>query len=129
MLTFEEVIVLASILEREARSEESMRMVAGILLKRMEIDMPLQVDAPFEYFISKSSAFLTYSDLALESPYNTYLNTGLPPTPIANPGLKSIRAVLNPIESDYLFYLTAPGGEFHYSRTYEEHKYKKDLYL
>jgi len=127
--TLEEIVILASILEREARSEESMRTVAGILLKRLDIGMPLQVDATFEYFLPKSSSLLTLSDLATESPYNTYLNKGLPPTPIANPGLKAIKAILDPIETDYLFYLTAPGGVFHYSKTFEEHKRNKDLYL
>ena len=129
VLTLEEIVVLASILEREARSEESMRTVAGILLNRLEIGMPLQVDAAFEYYLDKSSLHLTYSDLKTDSPYNTYLYSGLPPTPIANPGMQAIRAVLNPIESDYYYYLTAPGGVFHYSRTFEEHRRNKALYL
>lgn len=128
-LSAEEVVILASILEREARSNESMRFVAGILLKRLEIGMPLQVDATFEYVLDKSSAELTLDDLKIDSPYNTYENAGLPPTPIANPGLQSIRAVLNPIESNYLYYLTAPDGTFHYSRTFEEHKRNKALFL
>jgi len=129
VLTLEEVVILASIIEREARSEKSMRTVAGILLNRLEIGMPLQVDAAFEYYLDKSSLHLTYSDLKTDSPYNTYLYSGLPPTPIANPGLQSMRAVLNPIESNYYYYLTAPGGIFHYSRTFEEHRRNKALYL
>ena len=128
-LTEAEPIILASILEREARSEESMRMVAGILRKRLELGMPLQVDAAFEYILGKSSAELTRKDLAIESPYNTYTNIGLPPSPIANPGLQSIQAVLNPIESEYLFYLTSPDGVFHYAKTYQQHKRNKDLHL
>jgi len=128
-LTPEEIVVFASILEREARSKESMRTVAGILFNRLNRNMPLQVDATFEYYLDKSSADLTLDDLATDSPYNTYKNLGLPPTPIANPGLQSIEAVLDPIETDYLFYLTAPGGVFHYSRTFEEHKRNKELYL
>jgi UPF0755 protein len=128
-LSREKVIIFASILEREARSTESMRTVAGILFARMEADMPLQVDAAFEYVLGRPGTTLTFDDLEIDSPYNTYRNKGLPPTPIANPGLRAMRAVLDPIETDYFFYLTAPDGTFHYSRTFEEHKRKKALYL
>ena len=128
-LTEEEVVILASILEREASTLESKRIVAGILLSRLEIGMALQVDASFSYLLDKESAELTMDDLAIDSPYNTYLYPGLPPTPISNPGLESIEAVINPLETNYLYYLTAPDGTFYYAETFEEHKRNKELYL
>lgn len=121
-LSEDEVITLASILEREANSPESKSLVAGILLRRMEIGMPLQVDASMEYVINKPLNELTADDLDIDSPYNTYLNPGLPPTPIGNPGLVAIQAVLEPASSTYLFYLTGNDGKFYYANTYEEHK-------
>lgn len=124
-----EVINLASIIEREASTMESKRRVAGILLNRLAIDMPLQVDATFYFLFEKTSAELTRADLATDSPYNTYLYRGLPPTPIANPGLDSIKAVLDPIPSEDLFYLTAPDGTFYYAETNREHEANKSRYL
>jgi UPF0755 protein len=125
----EEIIILASILEREANDAESMGMVSGILRNRMENDLPLQVDATFEYILGKTSAELTLDDLAIDSPYNTYTQLGLPPTPIANPGIIAIEAAINPIESDYYYYLTDNDGVFHYAKTFEEHKRNKERYL
>ncbi|QQR65199.1 endolytic transglycosylase MltG [Candidatus Kaiserbacteria bacterium] len=127
--TENEVIILASIIEREAKDNVSKRMVSGILQNRLAAEMPLQVDAVFNYILGKTSSELTLDDLAIESPYNTYTNTGLPPTPIANPGIESIEAVLYPEKSDYLYYLTAPDGTFHYAKTFEEHKINKARYL
>jgi len=128
-LTEEEVVVLASIIEREASTPESKRIVAGILLSRLEIGMALQVDASFSYLLDKESAELTLEDLEIDSPYNTYLYRGLPPTPIANPGLESIESVLDPLETEYLYYLTAPDGTFYYAETFEGHKVNKERYL
>lgn len=127
--TFEEVIILASILEREANDETSMRTVAGVLENRLDIGMALQVDATLEYILGRGSHDLTVDDLKLDSPYNTYVYTGLPPTPIANPGLDAIRAVLDPISSDYLYYLTGRDGNFYYAETFEEHKRNRARYL
>jgi UPF0755 protein len=127
--TEEQVIILASIIEREANDEASMRMVSGILQNRLQNDLPLQVDAVFEYLLGKTSEELTLDDLALDSPYNTYTNRGLPPTPIANPGLMSINAVLDPLPSEYLFYLTGTDGAFYYAKDFEEHKRNKARYL
>ena len=128
-LTEEEVVILASIIEREANDEQSMRMVSGILQNRLQNDFPLQVDAVFTYLLGKTSAELTLDDLALDSPYNTYIHTGLPPAPIANPGLMSINAVLDPLPSEYLFYLTGNDGAFYYAKNFEEHKRNKARYL
>lgn len=124
-----EIIILASILEREANDEESMGMVSGILNNRLEVSVPLQVDAVFEYILGKTSEELTLSDLALDSPYNTYTNKGLPPTPIANPGLMAIEAALNPTPSAYFYYLTGADGTFHYAKDFEGHKINKERYL
>ncbi len=127
--TLEEIVILASILEREANDEESMKIVAGILIDRLNLGMALQVDATFEYLFGKRSDELTLDDLEINSPYNTYNNRGLPPTPISNPGIMAIRAVLNPIKTDYLYYLTDNNGKFHYAQTFEEHKNNKIKYL
>lgn len=125
----EAVITLASIVEREANSPESMRIVAGILKKRLAADMPLQVDASMEYILDKPLKELTAEDLTFDSPYNTYLYRGLPPTPIGNPGLTAITAVLEPEETDYWYYITDNEGEFHYARTLAEHNQNIARYL
>lgn len=125
----DEIINMASILEKEARTTETRRTIAGILWKRLDIGMPLQVDAVFVYAIGKNSFTLTTADLRDDHPYNTYTNRGLPPAPIGNPGLDSIRAAVNPIESDYLYFLSDKQGNMHYSVTFEEHVRKKRIYL
>ncbi|MBY0309829.1 endolytic transglycosylase MltG [Patescibacteria group bacterium] len=128
-LTEEEIIILASILEREANTPQSKGMVADILLRRLEMGMPLQVDASMEYVLDKPLNELLASDLDVDSPYNTYLNDGLPPTPIGNPGLTAIQAVLEPTPSNYLFYITGNDGVFYYAETYAQHKRNIDAYL
>lgn len=125
----DEIIIMASILEKEARTTETRRTIAGILWERIRIGMPLQVDAVFSYVNGKNSFTLTTEDLREDHPYNTYTNRGLPPTPIGNPGLDSIRAAVNPIESDYLYFLSDKNGNMHYSVTFEEHVRKKRIYL
>lgn len=127
--TPEEIVVMASILEREGNSEESMQVIAGILWERIRIGMPLQVDASFAYLLEKTSAEVTYDDIALDSPYNTYRYPGLPPAPIGNPGMRGLRAALDPVASPYLFYLSSPDGTFHYAQTYEEHQENKVQHL
>lgn len=116
-----EIVTLASLIEREANSVQSMRMISGILQNRLAAGMPLQVDASMEYVIDRPLSMLTPEDLTIDSPYNTYLYTGLPPTPIGNPGLDSITAVLDPIPSEYFYYITGSDGEFYYATTYEQH--------
>ena len=129
-----EVLILASIVEREANDEESMKTVAGILQNRLSINMPLQADATIEYALETPLHELAPGELAetlrsFDSPYNTYLNTGLPPTPIGNPGLMAITAITHPNPSDYLFYVTDADGNFHYSKTFEEHNRNIAKYL
>ena len=126
---FSDVITMASLLEREAPDSYNRRIIAGILWKRISLGMPLQVDAVFPYIIGKSSLNLTYADLATLSPYNTYINLGLPPGPIGNPSLDSILAAVTPIETNYLYYLSDTNGAFHYSATYGQQLAAKSKYL
>ncbi len=120
--TEEQVIVMASLLEEEARTLESKKVIAGILWKRLEDGMMLQVDAVFPYLIGKNTFEVTKKDLTYDSPYNTYKYGGLPPGPITNPGLESIQAALEPTESPYWYYLSDWSGNLHYSATFDEHK-------
>jgi UPF0755 protein len=128
-LTLEKIIILASILEREANSPESKKMVAGILLNRLEIGMALQVDASIGYVLDKPLSQLTAKDLEIDSLYNTYLYPGLTPTPISNPGLESILAVLRPTVSEYMFYITGDDGNFYYAETFDGHRVNITRYL
>lgn len=125
----QKVITMASLVAREAAEYKTRRRVAGVLWKRLEQDMPLQADATFFYLLGKASSELTQEDLATSSPYNLYENTGLPPTPIASPGLEAIKATLNPIRTDDLYYLTGDNGSFYFAETLEEHQQNKRRYL
>ena len=125
----DEVIKIASIVEKEASSTKDRKIIAGILWNRIKIGMALQVDAPFYYILGKDSASLTLSDLAMDSPYNTYKHTGLPPTPISNPGLDSIEATVMPTKTDYLFYLSDKKGNMHYAVDHDGHVANKVKYL
>ncbi|MBI2047907.1 MAG: endolytic transglycosylase MltG [Parcubacteria group bacterium] len=127
--TLKDIIIMASLLEREARTMETRRTISGILWKRLLIGMPLQVDAVFEYIIGKNTYTLTTEDLQIDSPYNTYKYKGLPVGPIANPGMNAIFAALNPTKSPYLYYLSDKEGNVYYSRTFDEHVAKKARYL
>ncbi len=126
-----DIINLASIVEREAFGNDyrEHQIVAGILKHRMEIGMPLQVDATLHYLLGKTSSQLTRDDLRNDSPYNTYTNKGLPPAPISNPGLLAIRSVIESIKTDYLFYLHDSSGAIWYAVTHDEHVANKNRYL
>ncbi len=128
-LTWDEIIILASILEREANTEESKKMVSGILQNRLKLGMALQADATIEYVLDKPLASLTPADLELDTPYNTYLYNGLPPTAIGNPGLTAIEAVIYPTESDYYFYITGDDGNFYYAKNFDQHRTNIARYL
>ncbi len=124
-----DVVVMASILEKEANTFEDKKIVAGILWKRLEIGMALQVDATFMYTLGKASHELTEEDLQTDTPYNTYTRPGLPPAPIANPGLESLQAALAPSPTSHLFYLTGADGAMYYADDFEGHKANKAKYL
>ncbi|MEK7118487.1 MAG: endolytic transglycosylase MltG [Patescibacteria group bacterium] len=124
-----DTIIMASIIEEEAMTAKDRRVVSGILWKRLTKSMSLGVDAPFAYDIGKNSATLSALDLKSDTPYNTYLYVGLPPTPITNPGLDAIDAALHPEISAYFYYLSDKDGTMHYAKTFEEHKVNKERYL
>lgn len=124
-----EVIIMASILEKEVQTAEDKKIVSDLLQRRIDKSMPLQVDSTLTYIMDKKSSELTMSDLATTSPFNTYKSKGLPPLPISNPGLESIDAVLNPIKNDYIFFLTGDDGRTYYSKTYAEHLRFKKKYI
>lgn len=127
--TLSEILTIASILEGEVQTKDDRAMVADLLERRIKIGMPLQVDTTLVYVTGKTSATLTLKDLRTDGPYNTYTNKGLPPTPINNPGLDSILAVLNPIPNEYLFYLSDKDGITRFSKTHDEHVKLKAKYL
>ena len=123
----QDIVIMASLIEKEVPASDDRRIVSGILWKRLEIGMPLQVDAVFPYITGKREVLL--DDLKINSPYNTYLYKGLPPGPIANPGLDAIEAARNPKETPYLYYISGKDGKTHFAKTYEEHLKNKEKYL
>lgn len=130
-MTLQEVVNLASIVEKEAVIDEDRPIIASVFYNRLDKDMPLQSDATLQYIFEERKKSMTYNDLKIDSPYNTYIQKGLPPTPIANPSIKSIKAVLEPSDTDYLYFVASIDGGNVYSKTYEEHKknveqYRKD---
>ncbi len=124
-----DVVILASLVEKEARTTASRRAVAGILWNRLKLGMPLQVDAVFGYIFNRDTYSPSFEDLKVVSPYNTYLHTGLPPGPIDNPGLDSLDAVVHPTKTDYLYYLTGSDNLMHYATTYAGHLANQRKYL
>ena len=127
--SLEDIIIMASIVEKETNNKDNRAIVAGILWKRLDIGMLIGADATTRYGIQKFTEALTYDDLDSDSPYNTRKIRGLPPGPICNPGLKSIKASINPEESDYLYYLHDPNGDIHYAQDNDEHNANKRKYL
>lgn len=139
--TLNQLITLASIVEREAKTEEERPFVAGILLNRIEAGIALQADATVQYALANSKLktqnskpdnywiVLKKDDLSINSPYNTYTHTGFPPAPIANPGLSAIEAAVNPAESTYFYYIHDPEGQIHYAETLTQHNENVRRYL
>lgn len=125
----EDIIKMAAIIEKEASGKNDSAIISGILWKRIDIGMLLQVDAPFLYLLGKESSELTRNDLAMDSPYNTYKYKGLTPTPISNPGFVAIEAALNPKDSPYLYYLHDVDGNIHYAVDYKGHQENIKKYL
>jgi UPF0755 protein len=137
----QQIITLASLVEREANTDSSRRIIAGILIKRWQNDWPLQVDATVQYLKGTNNCSInadscdwwptvTSSDLKnYDSPFNTYKYKGLPPTPICSPSLSSIQAVINPQQTDYWYYLTGNDGKMYYSETLDEHNQNVDQRL
>ncbi len=125
-----EIITLASIIEKEVRTPEDMKMVADIFYKRLEAGIALQSDATVNYVTGKGLIQPSLADLEIESPYNTYKHRGLTPTPISNPGLNAIMAAIYPKSNPYYYFLTTKDtGEVIYSVDYDEHLENKAKYL
>ncbi len=122
-------VTLASIVEREVGKPEDRKRVADIFLKRLERDIALQSDATINYITGKGRASPSLTDLEVASPYNTYQHRGLPPGPIANPGLDAIMAVVDPEPNPYYYFLTTEDGTTIFSTTFEEHTANKAKYL
>lgn len=135
-LSLHEIITMASLIEREAKHDEDRPIIAGILFNRLNDNMVLNIDATLQYALGYQIAekswwkkSLTNEDKEVESPYNTYQFPGLPPGPIANPGLSSITAVLHPSDTEYYYYLADSEGVNHYAITLEEHNANIERYL
>lgn len=128
----DEIVVLASIVEREAQVAEERPLIASVFLNRLALGLPLQADPTIQYAAASDPESvrqfgywkqeLTLADLAIDSPYNTYGNVGLPPGPIANPGLDSLLAAANPADTNYLFFVARPDGSHVFAETLEEHR-------
>lgn len=126
---FYRTLILASLIEREVRTAQDMKLVSGVLRNRLELGMALQVDATLVFITGKKTGQITNEDKFIDSPFNTYKYRGLPPSPIANPGLRAITAALEPTPTDYLYYLNAPDGTTIFSKTLDEHNANRIKYL
>lgn len=128
-LTVNQVITLASIIEREAKVPADRPIIASVFYNRLKINMPLQSCATVQYILGEQKPVLSIKDTKIQSPYNTYLNAGLPPGPIASPGADSIKAALYPAQTDYLYFLAKGDGSHAFSKTYEQFLKDKAKYI
>jgi len=125
-----EILTMASIIEKEVRTPTDMKIVSGIFYNRLHIGMPLQSDATLSYVLGDDKPAHTLKELTIDSPYNTYKYQGLPPAPIASPGLNAIEAAIYPDQTDFLFFLSnLQTGKTYFAKTLTEHNYNKALYL
>ncbi|HCX27521.1 MAG TPA: endolytic transglycosylase MltG [Candidatus Portnoybacteria bacterium] len=127
--TIFEVITLASIVQQESVDETEMPLIAGVFAKRLQLGMALQSDATINFVTGKKDRQPLYEDLKVQSPYNTYLYKGLPPGPICNPGLATIKAAISPQQTDYLYFLHPLNGATVFSKTADEHNRNKAKFL
>ncbi len=127
--TLSEIIIMASLIEKEVRTREDKDIVSGIFWKRINLSKPLESCASIAFIKRVDQWIYSYEDTRIESPYNTYLNYGLPVAPICSPGLESILAALYPQDSQYWYWLSTSEGETIFSKTLEEHNYAKTKYL
>jgi len=124
-----QALILASLVEKEAKTEDDRKLVAGIFLNRLKEGSLLESCASVNYVLPQSKDILSEADLSVDSPYNTYLYKGLPPAPISNPSLESIDAVFHSTDSDYLYFLSDKDGNLHFAKTYEEHLQNRTQYI
>lgn len=127
--TLDQIVIMASMIEREVLTDDDMATVSGILWKRNDDGVGLDADATVRYALNKWDGPLTVQDLATDSPYNTRRWRGLPPGPISNPGLRAIQAAIRPEQSEFYYYLSAKNGETIFSKTLDEHNANKAKYL
>ncbi len=120
-LTPYQAVILASIVEKECKLPEERSIIAGVMYNRLHQKMRLQVNATLEYVLNTKNPWFTNAQINIKSPYNTYLHRGLPPTPICNPGLASIQAVLDPADVPYLYYVAQGDGSNLFAVTLQEH--------
>ncbi len=127
-MSINEVITLASIIEREAMSSEEFKIVSSVFHNRIKKEMKLQSCATVQYILGERKARLTYDDIAIESPFNTYINAGLPPSPIASPGERAIIAALYPEDTEYFYFVAKNdgSGKHIFSKTLDEHNKAKE---
>ena len=125
-----DIITVASIIERECKVDEERPLVASVIYNRLAKGMPLQMCSTVQYVLGKQKEVLTYADTRIESPYNTYTNTGLPPGPICSPGLAAIKAALNPADTDYLYFVLSEklDGTSNFSSDYAQFEKDKAAY-
>ena len=121
-VTLPQAVTVASLVEREAKSEVDRPKIAEVIYNRLRLRMPLQVDATIEYALPEHKVQLSFADLKIDSPYNSYTHVGLPPTPIANPGRPSLEAALRPSKGDDLYYVYCGSGVHVFARTLAEHQ-------
>jgi len=124
-----DIVIMASLIEKEVKTLEDKKLVSGVFWKRIKLGIPLQSCATIAYALGIDKWIYSFEDTRVDSPYNTYLNRGLPTGPISNPGLESIQATIYPEKSDYLYYLSTLEGETIFSKTLEEHNINKAKYL
>ena len=127
--TVPEVVTIASLIEREGKLDEDRPLISSVIYNRLRLGMPLEVDASIEYVFPEHHDVITKRDLEIDSPYNTYRHTGLPPTPIANPGKAALDAAFRPAKSDYLYYVAKPDGHSVFAKTLQEHNANVARYL
>lgn len=127
-MSLHEVLTLASIVEKEAVYDFEKPIIASVFLNRLEKGLPLQADPTVRYILKKRKGRLYFEDLKFDSPYNTYIYRGLPPGPICCPGKSSIKAVLYPAKTDYLYFVAKGDGTHYFSKSFREHREKKFIY-
>lgn len=135
-LSLNNLVAVASLVEREASFDEDRPLVASVILNRLKLGMKLDIDATVQYALGYQSREkswwkkeLTVDDINIKSPYNTYKNAGLPPSPISNPGIAALEAVYNAPQTDYLYYISDATGKIHPAKTIEEHNINISKYL
>lgn len=116
-----DIVTIASMVELEAVFKEEQPRIAGVFLRRLQIYMPIQSDTTIQYILGAQKEEITFADTEIQNPYNTYVNAGLPPGPIGSTSLDAIKAVLNPEQTDYLYFVADKDGHHRFTRTYDEH--------